>query len=323
MNSFGYENLDEVFFDVYQIKHKNVELVKEKKGEFNGNPIIELDLCIENEIFKNVRFLLKKQNGIFINPNLLDYSSVMVYEKTKKITKKVIKSIPVVKKIIKEEIIRKLPETHQVLKEETLIEKHKEEFFESVKGEIFDQFKNEIKQGIIAEMLKENLQSNFDSLLSENGNKNKLTKLFEQTNTVFRNEIIQLAEKLARRESMRFAESGGGTNAVQYSNGGLMDGSLTITNNLSAAQITANNITDTQGRELVSKLSFNVIGDGTRNSYLLNHNLNSKKVIINTYDGTSDEIVIPYTQITDKDNVLIQFSNNLELNEKYVVIIFG
>lgn len=324
MNSFGYENLNEVFFDVYEIKHKEFDLVKEKCGEFDGDPIVELDLCIENEIFKNVRFVLKKQNGIHINTNLLDYTNVVVFEKKNTIKKQ---PAPVIvqkpKKIIKEAVKKKIAPANQILKEEKLVERNKEEFFNSIKTEMIDQLRGEIKQGIIAEMLKENMQSNFNSLLAEDNNKTKLHRLFEQTNTKFRNEIIQLSEKLARRESMRFAESGGGTNAVQYANGGTMDGSLTITHDLSADTIIANNVTDTLGRELVSKLSFTINGDDTKNTYILNHNLNSNKILISVYDDITKEQVIPYVVNIDNNNTKVEFSNNLTFGENYLVIIFG
>ena len=34
MNTLGYESLNEVFFDVYEIKSNGLDLVKEKRGEF-------------------------------------------------------------------------------------------------------------------------------------------------------------------------------------------------------------------------------------------------------------------------------------------------
>ena len=324
MNSFGYENLNEVFFDVYEINHKDVQLVKEKKGDFDGNPIVEMDLCIENETFKNVRFVLKKQNGIHINPSLLDYTNVVVFEeKNKPKQKPIVKPKLKPKKIVKEEKTQKLSEKTLVLKEEKLVEKNKEDFFNSIKSEMIDQIKNEIKQGIIADMLKENIQSNLDSLVTNENNRNKLTNLFEQTNTKFRNEIIQLSEKLARRESMRFAESGGGTNAVQYANGGTMDGNLTISQNLSSNTIIANNVTDTLGRELVKKLSFDIIGDGRQNSYILNHNIGSNKILISVYDANTNEMVVPYIVNIDNNNTKIEFSNFLQINENFTAIIFG
>lgn len=91
MNSFGYESLNEVFFDVFEIKGKNLEFIKEKKGDFNGDPIIELDLCIENQKYKNVRFVLKKNGIININPKLLDHLSATIFEQSNKSTERNIK----------------------------------------------------------------------------------------------------------------------------------------------------------------------------------------------------------------------------------------
>jgi len=311
MNSFGYENLNEVFFDVYEIKHKDFDLVKEKCGEFDGNPIVELDLCIENEIFKNVRFVLKKQNGIYVNTNLLDYTKVVVFEKNNTIKKQ---PLPVVvqksKKIIKEVTKKKVTPASQILKEEKLVERNKEEFFNSIKTEMIDQLRGEIKQGIIAEMLKENMQSNFNSLLAEDNNKTKLHRLFEQTNTKFRNEIIQLSEKLARRESMRFAESGGGTNAVQYANGGTINGDLNINGNLI--------IND----QLYIKKAIFDVGDGLQQSFVFTHNLNTKHILVNVQDSVTNEIVIPYIKLIDENSLLIEFSFVPDENS-YRLIIFG
>lgn len=320
MNSLGYESLNEVFFDVFEIKSKNLDLVKEKRGEFNGTPIIEADLRIKNEIFKNVRFVLTKENKTKINPNLLDYTKVVIYEnKSKPSVSSVMLETPT-KKEVKSPLIKekKTVNPKSLVVEQSLIEKTKIEFLESIKGEVLAELKKEVKAGIISDLIKENLQLNFDSVITDNGNKNKLQRILENFNNSFRKEYIELAEKVSRREAMRYAESGGGTNAVQYANGGTMDGSLLITQNL-----TATNIIDTQNRELVSKLSFDIIGDGTKNSYILNHNLNTYKILINVYDSNTKEIVLPYIVNSDENNTKIQFSNNLELNENYNVIIFG
>ncbi len=241
MNSLGYESLNEVFFDVFQIKSNGVDLIKEKKGDFNGFPIIELDLSINNEIYKNVRFILKETNQILINPNLLDYTKALVVEssqpKSHKIEKpkeeKVISKpeLPVVKQ---KKIIT---ENKQIKKEKTLLEKTKEEFFNSIRGELLESIKEEIKAGIIADLLKDNIQSNFDNIVEEGSNQYKLQKLFRNENNKFRKELIEMSEKLARRESMRFVESGGGTNATQYANGGTMNGNLTVTGEIQSSNM--------------------------------------------------------------------------------------
>ena len=320
MNSLGYESLNEVFFDVFEIKNKDLDLLKEKKGDFNGNPIIELDLRIENEIHKNVRFVLKNQSGIQINPNLLDYTKAVIFEKTKKI-----KEITKPKKIAETKAVSIQPpkrkiitEQKHIVREEKLIEQGKQEFFESIRNEVISDLKNEIRQGLIADLLKTNIQSNFNEFLEETNTSGRLQKLFQNANNTFRKELIELSEKIARRESMRFAESGGGTTAVQYANGGKMDGDLEVT-----GSIIAGHISDTQGRELVSKLSFDIIGDGTKSVYTLNHNLGTKNIIINIYDKNTDELVLVSVTHTDTNNTKIDFSNILQINENYIAIMFA
>ena len=275
MNSLGYDSLNEVFFDVFEIKFKDFELVKEKKGDFNGNPIIEVDVRIKNEIFKNVRFVLSKENKIKINPNLLDYTKVVVYENKNKIVSPV---LPVKKpektklsnSVVKENIIEK---PKPIIVEQSLIEKTKAEFFESIKGEVLEELKREVKAGIIADLIKESLQSNFDSVITDTGSRNKLHKILENFNNTFRKEYIDLAEKVSRREAMRVAEGGGGTNAVQYANGGIMNGDLTVTGNFQSTNISVAGINVDSLN--VNSLNVNTIQVDTltANNQFINNNL--------------------------------------------------
>ena len=259
MNTFGYESLNEIFFDVYEIKVNGLDLVKEKKGDYNGNPIIEMDIRVDNEIYKNVRFVLTKENKICINPNLLDHTKVVAYEKKVEKPKETPKP-PVIKEN-KEVFVKqknKIVQKDPVIEEESLIEKTKKEFFESIRGEVLQELKKEIKAGIISDLIKENVQINFDSVVSDNGNKNKLQKILENYNNSFRKDYIELAEKVSRREAMRYTESGGGTNSVQYANGGKMDGDLFVTGNFQSETI------------MVNSLNVNSL---TANYGLINHDL--------------------------------------------------
>ena len=313
MNSLGYESLNEVFFDVFEIRSNGIDLIKEKKGDFNGLPIIELDLSIDNEVYKNVRFILKETKEISINPNLLDYTKAIVLEKSQP-------KIPKVQKI-KEQPKSKLEsvvfkpkkivtENKQVKKEKTLLEKTKEQFFDSIKGELLETIKEEIKVGIIADLLKDNIQSNFDNIVEEGSNQYKLQKLFSNENNKFRKELIDMSIKIARRESMRFAEGGGGTNATQYANGGVMNGDLTINGNLKINDQT-----------YIKKAVFDV-GDGIEQSFIFNHNLNNKNIIVNVQDSITDEIVVPYIKLIDENSLLVEFSFIPDINS-YKLIIFG
>ena len=309
MNSLGYESLNEVFFDVFEIKSNGIDLIKEKKGDFNGNPIVELDLCLNKEVYRNVRFVLKENSEVSINPNLLDYTKAVVLEnlqkpeKVKQIRKPIVET-PVIKpkKIITEK--------KQVKSEKTLLEKTKEQFFNSIRGELLENLKEEIKEGIISDLLKNNIQSNFDNIIEEGSNQYKLQKLFRNENNKFRKELIEMAEKIAKRESMRFVESGGGTNATQYANGGTINGELIINGDL-----IVNN------QKVIKRVIFNV-GDGIQQSFIFNHNLNHKNILVNVQDTSTDEIVIPYIKIIDDNSLMIEFSFIPDINS-YKLIIFG
>jgi len=228
MNTIGYDSISEVFFDVFEIKINNVQLVKEKRGSFNGSPIIELDVRIKDEVYKDVRFVLSKDKGIKINPNLFDYTKVVVYENTHVIKeppkpKPVVKPKPTPKPVVVE---KKVPKVDPVLNEEHIIQKAKKRFYDNIKNEIVEEIKVDI----------------FDILLNEDDNKNKLHKIIESFNKTFRGDYIDLAEKIAKREALRFAESGGGTNAVQYAEGGTMNGDLTVTGQIESEYLISENV---------------------------------------------------------------------------------
>jgi hypothetical protein len=281
MNSFGYESLNEVFFDVFEIKNKNIEFIKEKKGDLNGDPIIELDLCIENQKYKNVRFVLKKNGGININPKLLDHLSATVFEQS---NKSIVQNVSKPKtKVIVENTkpsLKKplISEQSKILSERNVIDEVKKEFFNSIKEDLVSSLKEEIKAGIIADMLKENLQNNFDKFISQEDKSGKIYKLFEQTNNSFRSELMELIEKVSRREALRYAESGGGTNATQYANGGRMDGDLVVTGNIQSNSMSVSDIE-------VDTLSVNLLS--ANNEFIINNlsvaeGITSKNIDVDT-----------------------------------------
>lgn len=320
MNTLGYESLNEVFFDVYEIKSNGLDLVKEKRGEFKGNPIIEADLKIQDKIYKNVRFVLTKENKICINPKFLDHTNVFIQENIQK-TKitNIVKPIKVKQvSIIKENKVPK--RQNPIIIEKNLIEETKNLFFESIKGEVLEEIKKEVRAGIIADLIKENLQSNFDSVIQDNGNKNKLQRILENFNNSFRKEFIELAEKVSRREAMRYVESGGGTNAVQYANGGTMNGDLTVTGSLHIDSIQNSN-----GDAYTAKVIKDITGNDFVNAKLsINHNLNTYDLGMTLYyinsDGTRE---VAYASIiNDTPNTTqIIFSNQPESTENFKLII--
>ena len=324
MNILGYENLNEVFFDVFEIKANGLDLLKEKRGDFNGNPIIEMDLKIGDQIYKNVRFVLTKENKICINPNLLDHTKIVIQEKSEIKIKP-----PAPKKEFRRIIKPTIQENKKVtvdpiIKEESLIEKTKKEFFESIKGEVLEELKREVKAGIIADLIKENLQTNFDSVIHNNGNKNKLQRILENFNNSFRKEFIELAEKVSRREAMRYSESGGGTNAAQYANGGTMKGDLTVTGRIQSDTLEVSGIT-------VDTLSVNSLS--TNNEFII-HNLvvsegiSAKEINVDTLSvnilSTNSEFVVHNLTVSEgisanSINVDTLIVNTLSTNYEFVV----
>jgi len=315
MNSFGYENINEVFFDIFEIKSKEFDLVKEKKGEFNGSPIIEMDLTVDNQIFKNVKFVLKEQSKISVNPNLLDYTTAIIKEKVSKKPKnkkstKTTKPTKTskAKKIIKEDVLPDLKETQEEYKKISgleSIEKNKNEFLSSLKSELLENIKQEIQMGVISEMMQSHIKSNFSDLLDENKNNGKLGKIFESYNTSFRNDIIQLSEKLAKRESLRYAESGGGSNATQYANGGTINGNLIINGTLSASHISSPDVIGSSGGSSTNKKVFNIVGDGINQQFILNHDFNTYDVMVTVYEKFTKAVVLCYVEHTTLNTVTI------------------
>jgi hypothetical protein len=292
VNMLGFDSIDEVYFDVFEIKTPQYQIIKEKKEEKNGLPVVELDVTINNTVFKNVKFQLTKENVVKINQNSLNRRNSSIIEN----------KTPVINK-------------RTVVKEQLSINKPAEN---PTKTELKKLIQKESKNGLIKKLIKENTEELFHELLLTDRSDKKIEKFFEAYTSNFKKSFIEIAEKIARRESLRFAESGGGTNAVQYANGGTMDGNLTVTQT-----IVANEITDTQGRELVSKLTFDILGDNMTRTYHLNHNLNTKNILISVYDITTDELVFVSSKNVDSNNTTIQFPNNLTVGQDYKVVMFA
>jgi hypothetical protein len=295
VNMLGFDSIDEIYFDVFEIKTNQYQIIKEKKEEKNGLPIVELDVTVDNVIFKNVKFQLTKENVVKINQNSLNRRNASIIEN----------KVPLINKNNKPTII----------KEQNLLKKSPDK---PVKEELKKLIQKESKTGLIKQLIKENTEELFRELLLTDNSDKKIQKFFEGYTSNFKKSFIEIAEKIARRESLRFSESGGGSNAVQYANGGTMDGDLTVTQT-----ILAETITDTKGRHLVSKLTFNIVGNNTTRTYTLNHNLNTKNILINVYDINNDELVFVSSRNVDLDNTTIQFPNNLLTGQNYRVVMFA
>lgn len=130
---------------------------------------------------------------------------------------------------------------------------------------------------------------------------------------------------------LRVAESGGGTNAVQYANGGTMDGDLhvtgRITGNISLSSLTQDgaHVGDTvmwNGTNWVATTVkvVSAIGDNTNTEFLVTHNFNTFDVMVQVYDNITNAVVYPAIQGNTLNDTKINFSIVPDINNYRVVI---
>lgn len=144
----------------------------------------------------------------------------------------------------------------------------------------------------------------------------RLKQIFNYHAELAKKEIFQITEKFTQQQMARAMESGGGTNAVQYANGGTMKGNLVIDGNLSVVgkinEGTANN-------DVTAKKIF-LIGDNTSKEYTVTHGLDTKDVLVALYD-TNDEQVFASVKNISLNETKITFSVPITTNSIKVVII--
>lgn len=145
------------------------------------------------------------------------------------------------------------------------------------------------------------------SLLETKKDDPRIKRLFSYYAEQTKKEVHEINEKYSKQYLAKVLESsgGGGTNAVQYANGGIMNGDLTITSNLSVLG------------EINNKKVF-TIGNGIDLDYVLDHNFNTKDLVISVYDS-NDEIVLVYIKNINNNQTLISFNVPME-NIKVVIM---
>lgn len=186
-----------------------------------------------------------------------------------------------------------------------------EKYIENIKSSNNEKFQED------AEETKED--SKFFDLLEKKKDDPRVKKFFNYHADAMKKEFTQIIEKVKTSQFARAMESGGGTNAVQYANGGTMNGSLTVTNN-----IVAENVQDTTGRGLIHKKTFTILGDGSDNkTFTLSHNMNTRDIVISVYDTRTNQLVFVTCTNINENTTTISFPNNLEEGENYRVILLG
>ena len=117
----------------------------------------------------------------------------MVYEETNKKTpeKKKTLIVETVKPRIKDK--PKVIQQNPIVQEKNLIKESKEEFYKSIRQELIDEIKREVRSGIIADLMRSNIKDNFDSFLKEETNQSELSTLFREENEKFRSRFREIA----------------------------------------------------------------------------------------------------------------------------------
>lgn len=283
-NLLGFDTLEEVFFDVYEIKTNNYQIIKEKKETKNGLPVVNLDVTIDNVLYKDVRFELTKENIIRINQKTLNPKNSVLLEQKKSIVQPKEK---VARTVIKEAVIT----TPKVSK-------------------VKDFLKNESKKGVIKDIIKESTEETFRQLLLSEPNDKEIFKFFESYNSSINKKFIEIAEKIARRESLRAMESGGGTNSTQLADGGTIRGDITVTGTIYGKVDGA----------AYKKVFY--IGDGLNRYFKVDHYFGTYDIVLSVYDTLTNEQVFPYIQNISGNETTVGFSDVVGVNS-YKVVVLG
>jgi hypothetical protein len=193
---------------------------------------------------------------------------------------------------------------------------------------------------VTEDKMKQYVESAILQMLT-NDKSEHFTKFFDLYTEGFKRDMIKYTEKISRRETYRVMESGGGTNAAQYANGGTMNGDLTVTGHINGhiglSALDQGGATDQQflawnntlqqwspatgsGAGSVNKQIF-FIGDGVSSSFIINHQFNSFDNIVQVYEEATKEVVYATIQNTDLNNTLVEFSFVPSASSYRVVII--
>lgn len=313
VNVLAYKDIAEVHDNIYLITtHNNQTFLKECKGTWKSKPIVEFNIHTGSKLFKNVQFVLDKQQKSAIN-----------YEKYG----------VGVKKVIREES-QQLVTSAPALTTKT------------------PTLSNPPVEGVSDEKVREYVEQTILKFLSDQAPKEQFAKFFDVYTEAFKRDIVKQTEKISRREMLRALEGGGGSNAVQFADGGVINGDLTITGSVKVnaltstgdikagslyaegGEITGSNfigdlfigkmrLSSIEGDGAVlgqsvrwdgfnwtatTSKAVNQLGDGINSSFTIAHGFSSLNVIHQVYDNTTNEVVLPFIQNVDANNTQVTFA---------------
>jgi hypothetical protein len=159
-------------------------------------------------------------------------------------------------------------------------------------------------------------EDEFFSIFENKKDDPRFKRLFSYYSDQTKKEVHEINEKYSKQYMAKILETsgGGGTsnNSPDYSKGGIIDGDLTITSNLSVVGNVYSSL------QIDNKRVF-TIGNNTDTDYILDHNFNTKDLVITIYDS-NDEMVLAAVKNINLNQTLISLSNPPANNIKVVII---
>lgn len=294
-------------------------LVKGQLEIITGDILGELEVVKENiiedisaknyEIFKQTASELsdaKLQIEAKLKHTLDSYVSEIIQEKSSLLEKEVKSLCNAYTEQLLEDV-----DTSDVITE--LYEKYSEPVIkrnlENLKKEIKVLVNEASASSYVLEEVRREFEKRSNSLIEEAKRASStIDKRFEDYRKSFNGELDSVKTRI-----LRVAESGGGTNAVQYANGGTIDGSLVVSGDIT---IGGELHTQTIARRVVTN-----VGDEAALTFTITHNLNTQDCIVQIFDnGTNQQV--SGTVINDSLNTTtITFSDVPDLNQYRVVIL--
>lgn len=273
----------------YYIKLDNDTVVSETKGYWNNKPIVT---------YKDTPYVILENSNSLVNLNNLSKTE---------------NSITPVKTIESKKTF---------LQPKKIIQQPKEPVKD--KAQIISIPLNGGTASYVPKMAEEDAEENkvdnkstdFISALESNKDDPRVKKFFNYHSELAKKEIFAITEKFAQQQMARAMESGGGTNAVQYSNGGTMKGDLVIEGNLRVV----GDINEGGNNNAVTAKRVFTVGNGTDKEYTLLHSLGNKDLSVTVYDQ-NDEVVVASLKNVSLNETKISFNNPVDVDSIKVVII--
>lgn len=295
----SYKKIDNQFY----IKLENDTIISESKELWNNKPII---------YFNQEKYVLLENSKSIVKLDTLNNSGEISF-----VTKPIVK----VEKP-KDDFIQIKPPEEKI--EKTKEEKSKEEKEEPRLISIPLNTKNstatyidDIKKTDESSEEKTNTSKDTDiiSTLIKYKDDPRVKSFFNYHSELAKKEIFSITEKFSQLQMARAMESGGGTNAVQFANGGSMNGDLLVDGNITfTGNISGNGI----GGGITKKI-FN-IGNGIDTEYILVHSLGTKNVLVSVYDE-NDEMVQASIKNISLNETKVSFSMPISSNAIKVIIV--